>query len=470
LLSGGFWLSISEDRPLKTRVIIVRHGQSSYNQQKRIQGHCDESELTPRGETQAVKVAQALEGISFDAVWASPLKRARKTAELIVQELRKATPQLGDPHFTDNLKEISLPLWEGMPFVEAEANFPDEFRQWRTDPANFAMAVPQGEGTVAFYPVREIYQQAERFWQNLLSQSEGKTLLVVAHSAINRALVSTAIGLGPDRFNNLAQANCNISVLNFSGGWNSPVQIESMNLTSHMGDPLPKMRNGHRGPRLLLVRHGETEWNRNGQFQGQIDVPLNDNGRAQGEKAAEFLKSVTLDTAYTSYMARPKETAEIILKHHPGLTLHEVNDLREISHGEWEGRFEADIEASYPGMLHQWQTEPETVQMPNGENLQQIWHRAILAWKEIVEAHSPQGDDDPVQTVLVVAHDAINKAILCHVVGLGTEAFWRFKQGNGAVSVIDYPNGIDSAPVLNAANITTHLSGSVLDKTAAGAL
>jgi broad specificity phosphatase PhoE len=426
--------------------------------------------LTPRGETQAVKVAQALEGITFDAVWASPLKRARKTAELIVQELRKATPQLGDPHFTDNLKEISLPLWEGMPFVEAEANFPDEFRQWRTDPANFAMAVPQGESTVAFYPVREIYQQAERFWQNLLSQSEGKTLLVVAHSAINRALVSTAIGLGPDRFNNLAQANCNISVLNFAGGWNSPVQIESMNLTSHMGDPLPKMRNGHRGPRLVLVRHGETEWNRNGQFQGQIDVPLNDNGRAQGEKAAEFLKSVTLDAAYTSYMARPKETAEIVLKHHPGLTLHEVNDLREISHGEWEGRFEADIEASYPGMLHQWQTEPETVQMPDGENLKQIWHRAILAWKEIVEAHSPQGDDDPVQTVLVVAHDAINKAILCHVVGLGTEAFWRFKQGNGAVSVIDYPNGIDSAPVLNAANITTHLSGSVLDKTAAGAL
>ena len=84
-----------------------------------------------------------------------------------------------------------------------------------------------------------------------------------------------------------------------------------------------------------------------------------------------------------------------------------------------------------------------------------------------MEAHS---GTDAVQTVLVVAHDAINKAILCQVVGLGPEAFWRFKQGNGAVSVIDYPNGIDSTPVLSAANITTHLSGSILDKTAAGAL
>jgi broad specificity phosphatase PhoE len=99
------------------------------------------------------------------------------------------------------------------------------------------MAVSEADPTTEFYPVRDLYQQAERFWQGLLSQAEGKTMLMVAHSAINRALVSTAIGLGPERFNNLAQANCNISVLNFAGGWNSPVQVESMNLTSHMGDP-----------------------------------------------------------------------------------------------------------------------------------------------------------------------------------------------------------------------------------------
>jgi broad specificity phosphatase PhoE len=416
-------------------------------------------------------VAQALDGIAFDAVWASPLKRARKTAELIVGSLRQTNPGLGDPHFSDNLKEISLPLWEGMPFTEAEANFPEQFRRWRTDPGNFAMDLPQGEGTVPFYPVREVYHQAERLWQQLLSQNQGNTVLIVAHSAINRALVSTAIGLGPERFNTLAQANCNISVLNFSGGWNSPVQVESMNLTSHMGDPLPKMRQGHRGPRLLLVRHGETEWNRNGQFQGQIDVPLNDNGRAQGQKAADFLRDIPIDAAYTSFMARPKETAELILGHHPGLALQSINELQEISHGEWEGRFENEIEASYPGLLQQWQTAPETVQMPAGENLQQVWQRAMMAWKQIVAAHSiSPGDDDGVQTVLVVAHDAINKAILCQVVGLGPESFWRFKQGNGAVSVIDYPDGVDSTPVLSAANITTHLSGTVLDKTAAGAL
>jgi probable phosphoglycerate mutase len=84
-----------------------------------------------------------------------------------------------------------------------------------------------------------------------------------------------------------------------------------------------------------------------------------------------------------------------------------------------------------------------------------------------VTSHTNQ---DKTQTVLVVAHDAVNKALLCHVLGLGPESFWRFKQGNGAVSVIDYPGGVGSTPVLTSANITTHLSDSVLDKTAAGAL
>lgn len=463
------------DSPLKTRVVIVRHGQSSYNQQRLIQGHCDESLLTPLGEEQAQRVGRALQGLEVSALWASPLKRARRTAELIADILRPDLPDLGMPHFTDDLKEISLPLWEGVSFADAEANYPAEYSAWRTDPANFKMVVNSADGPTDFYPVRDVFQQAERFWQQLLDPAAGnlgKTVVVVAHSAINRALIGTAIGLGPERFNNLYQANCNITVLNFPGAWGDPAQLESMNLTSHMGDPLPPMRAGHRGPRMLLVRHGETEWNRQSRFQGQIDIPLNDNGIAQGDKAGDFLNSVSIDAAYTSFLLRPKQTAERILQHHPDLELHTVVPLQEISHGEWEGKYEQDIEAGYPGMLEQWQQAPETVQMPGGENLDQVWQRSMAAWNEIVAAHSEAATDPdaPIPTVLVVAHDAVNKAVLSQVVGLGPAAFWRFKQGNGAVSVIDYPNGIDSAPVLSAANITTHLSGSVLDKTAAGAL
>ncbi|HEY9737144.1 MAG TPA: histidine phosphatase family protein, partial [Trichocoleus sp.] len=177
-----------------------------------MQGHCDDSSLTPEGEQQARRVGQALTGIPFDAVWSSPLQRARKTAELIVEELRSELPQVPTPQYSDDLKEISLPLWEGISFTEAEAKYPEEYRAWRQDPLNFSMQVPGEGGTVAFYPVREVQQQAERFWQQLLASSAGKTILVVAHSAINRALLSTALGLGPERHNNLFQANCAISV------------------------------------------------------------------------------------------------------------------------------------------------------------------------------------------------------------------------------------------------------------------
>jgi probable phosphoglycerate mutase len=257
--------------------------------------------------------------------------------------------------------------------------------------------------------------------------------------------------------------------LNFAGSLGEGVQVESMNLTSHMGEALPAMRKRFNGPRMLLVRHGETEWNRQKRFQGQIDIPLNENGKRQGQQAAEFLKDVKIDAAVSSSLSRPKETAEIILQHHPHITLETTDGLKEIGHGEWEGMYEPDIEQGYPGMLKQWQEHPETVQMPGemGENLDQVWERAIATWNEIVAKYS--GTEAPV-TVLVSAHDAINKAILCYVAGLGPESFWKFKQGNGAVSVIDYPNGVESAPVLTAANLTMHLSGSIFDKTAAGAL
>lgn len=466
------WLSDREDRPLKTRIVLVRHGQSTYNLQGRIQGHCDESSLTELGQQQARKVGAALLGIPFDVVYSSSLQRASQTAKLIVDTLRSQMPDLPSPIPQDTLKEISLPLWEGLSFEAAETNYPEEYKAWRQQPEDFYMQIPKGqntpdEGTEAFYPVRELYQRAEQFWQMLLPKHPGQTILIVAHSAINRALISVALGIGPEKHNQLDQANCSISVLNFAGELGANVQLESMNLTSHMGQPLPSMRKTHRGPRLLLVRHGETDWNRDKRFQGQMDIPLNDNGRVQGSKAADFLKTIPIDAAVSSSMLRPKETGELILAHHPGIDLQLEDGLREISHGEWEGMLEADIEAGYPGLLQQWQDTPETVQMPNGENLQDVWQRAIAAWKQIVANYS--GNDTP-KTVLVTAHDAVNKAILCHVLNFGPEQFWTFKQGNGAVSVIDYPNGVDSPPVLKAMNITTHLAAGIFDQTAAGAL
>ncbi|MGL5832676.1 MAG: histidine phosphatase family protein, partial [Waterburya sp.] len=194
----------------------------------------------------------------------------------------------------------------------------------------------------------------------------------------------------------------------------------------------------------------------------------NDNGRSQGRKASAFLQDIPIDFAVSSSMLRPKETAEIILEKHDDVPLTTTPELIEICHGLWEGMLEAEIQAEYPELLQQWKDKPETVQMPEGENLQQVWDRGVAAWNKIAADYS---HTDTPKTVLVVAHDAINKVILCYLLGLKPDNFWNIKQGNCAVSVIDYPQGTEGKPVLQAINLTAHLSdGSIIDKTAAGAL
>lgn len=449
---------------MATRVIIVRHGQSSYNSLKMIQGRCNESVLTEKGSADAHKVGAALGSLKFDAVYSSPLQRAKKTAEIILPYLQGSPELLAHP----KLMEIDLPLWEKLHKQDVKEKFPDEYRCWKERPHEFCMVIPTDEGSKEHFPVLSLHEQAQQFWQDILSRHQGGTILIVAHNGINRCLLSSAIGMSPERYHSIQQSNCGINVLNFAGGWGEPVQLESLNQTSHLGLPLPTLREGNRGLRLLLVRHGETEWNRVSRFQGGIDVPLNENGRAQAQQASEFLKDIPIDFAVSSPMLRPKETAEIILKQHPNVKLDLQEQFREINHGLWEGKYESEIKQEYPELLHQWQIAPETVQMPEGENLQQVWDRAIACWDGIVQ--SAQLSDTELKTGLVVAHDAINKVILCHILGLSPASIWCIKQGNCAVTVIDYPHGLEKAPILEAMNITSHLPGGVLDKTAAGAL
>ena len=460
-----------EGKALAIRVILVRHGETSFNAEGRVQGHIDVSTLTEKGIADAQKVGQALTSIPIQAFYCSPLRRAKQTAQEIWQVL-SARSAVVEPVVNSNLIEISLPLWEGLLFEQVKTQYPEAYQAWHKSPHLLSMDDPAGGEP--FTPVLALFEQAKQFWAEILpahaDQAADQTLLLVGHSGINRSLICTALGLPPERYQTIQQANCNISILNFTDNNLESAQLESLNITSHLGLPIPEVRKTHNAVRLLLVRHGETDWNRQGRFQGQIDVPLNENGHRQARQAADFLSAVPIDFAITSSMMRPKETAQAILKQQPEMPLGEEPNFREISHGTWEGKFEVEIEQEYPGELERWRTEPEAVQMPEGENLQQVWDRATAAWDAMVQtarAAAGNANGDKTRVGLVVAHDATNKVILSHVVGAEADRFWCFKQGNGAVSVIDYP--AEGPPILQAMNITTHLGG-VLDRTAAGAL
>jgi probable phosphoglycerate mutase len=157
-----------EDTALVTRVILVRHGQSTYNAQSRIQGRSDHSTLTEEGLRMAHLAGEALKGIHFDAVYTSPLQRASLTAAAIVSHLPGESPP---PQGDANLMEIDLPLWEGMTRQEVKDRDGEAYRLWQQSPEAFFMDIPDGESTRRIYPVLDLYRQGEIFWKTVLPPS-----------------------------------------------------------------------------------------------------------------------------------------------------------------------------------------------------------------------------------------------------------------------------------------------------------
>jgi broad specificity phosphatase PhoE len=100
---------------------------------------------------------------------------------------------------------------------------------------------------------------------------------------------------------------------------------------------------------ILLARHGETDWNREGRWQGWADPPLNETGRAQARALADQLRALPFDAVYTSDLRRARETAEIVAAPH-GVPVTSDAGLREIDVGSWSGLTRAEIEERFPGL------------------------------------------------------------------------------------------------------------------------
>ncbi|MHB1653913.1 MAG: histidine phosphatase family protein [Desulfitobacteriaceae bacterium] len=198
--------------------------------------------------------------------------------------------------------------------------------------------------------------------------------------------------------------------------------------------------------RFILVRHGETMWNREGRYQGQIDTELSPLGLEQGRRVAEALKQVYLDVVYSSPLVRSYQTAQMCAENH-GLEVLKDQRLLEINHGEWEGLKADEVRAKYPELLTQWHTSVIDVQMPGGESIEDVRERVKVSFLEMAERHKGQ-------TVLVAAHDAVNKAILCDILDIDLSHFWQIKQDNTCLNVFEYSEGKWRLVLMNS---TTHL-------------
>jgi probable phosphoglycerate mutase len=255
------------------------------------------------------------------------------------------------------------------------------------------------------FPALDLYDRVRQFWQEVLPRHPGQTLLLVTHGGTNSALIGTAIGLTPDRYHTIQHSNCGISVLNFPAGATKSAQLEALNLATHVGENLPKLKEGGQGLRLLLMPSGATNLK-------------------QAQKLAQLLKEATINFSLSGSLDNSQAITEQILQYHP-----------------------------------------ETVQLQVlREDFPETWQQVIDARSPVTES----ANSNQLVTGLVIARDAIIKHLLCQVLGMNLDQFWQLQLREGAISCIHYPNP-DHPPILQAMNISGSekdlLSSSVVAET-----
>ena len=177
---------------------------------------------------------------------------------------------------------------------------------------------------------------------------------------------------------------------------------------------------------IILVRHGQTPWNKDKIFRGTFDIPHDETGREEARLAGDWLKGETIHAAYCSPLSRARDTAEAIAQHH-GLMVTDLPGIIDLNYGDWQGMPLAEVKVKSADLYRQWETAPHTVRFPGGETLEEVSKRAWAAVGEAVQRH-------PNQTVLLAAHRVVNKVLIARFIGLDNSHFWRIGQDTTAIN------------------------------------
>lgn len=198
--------------------------------------------------------------------------------------------------------------------------------------------------------------------------------------------------------------------------------------------------------RFFLVRHGQTEWNRQERFRGQADIPLNETGREQARRVAERLAGMSITAIYASRLQRAIQTAQPLAEA-LNLPIQTLDGLLDINYGTWEGLSPEEVAERDPARYRQWLAAPHTVTFPDGEGLDAVRHRAMTTIHGLAEQHTGQA-------IVLVSHKIVNKVILCAVLGLTNGSIWRIEQDTGAINVFEWQDG---QFIVSRLNDTCHL-------------
>ena len=193
--------------------------------------------------------------------------------------------------------------------------------------------------------------------------------------------------------------------------------------------------------KLFLLRHGETLSNIELRYQGQGDSDLSELGIKETYKLAEFLQNIKFKAIYCSPLIRSKKTAEMIKEHHPEAQLFIEKDLMERYYGCFEDKSFDELKNEFGELYTNWLKHPAETIIPEAETLEQLSNRAVSAIEKIIDKH--QGGN-----ICVVGHGGTNRTILFHYMNLGLENFFRIKQDNCCVNIIEF-NRVPMVMLLN---------------------
>jgi probable phosphoglycerate mutase len=199
---------------------------------------------------------------------------------------------------------------------------------------------------------------------------------------------------------------------------------------------------------VYLVRHGETEWNKEGKFQGCTDIHLSDNGMNQAGYLKEALKD-QFDLIYTSPLKRAVHTAEIICEDEKNQKPIILTDIREIAFGEWEGLTIHQIREQYPKEYKVWRYDDENANLVGGDL--SIKNASIRAKNTILSLVR----EFPGKRIAIVAHGGIIKASLIGIFDWKMSMYHKFFLGNTSITKLTFGESLN--PILVYLNNTSHL-------------
>ncbi len=180
-------------------------------------------------------------------------------------------------------------------------------------------------------------------------------------------------------------------------------------------------------PTLLLIRHGETDWNRSGQVMGNQPIPLNQTGEQQARACADMLAQTPIAGIVTSPVLRAVQTADIVARPHAA-PVHHAPGLSEIGVGDWINRYWKDL-AEDPAK-RDWYTHPDRARPSGGETLREVQQRAVAAAEQALRAAQEA-------TYVLVSHGDVIRALLAHYLHLDLNALHHARIDHAGVSGLE---------------------------------